>query len=54
MYSSKKKTGVSLFIAKIPNSIWLVISLVAAILLWVVISQTEKGGVVFATPPGGI
>lgn len=50
MYSSKKKTGFSKFIASIPNWVWLLISLATAILLWIVISSTEKGGVVFATP----
>lgn len=51
MFSSKKKTGFSKFVASIPNGVWIVISLAAALLLWVVISHTEKGGVVFATPP---
>ena len=50
MYSSKKKTGFSKFIASIPNWVWLIISLVAAALLWIVISHSTKGGVVFATP----
>ena len=49
MFSSKKKTGFSKFVASIPNGVWIVISLAAALLLWVVISHTEKGGVVFAT-----
>ena len=51
MFSSKKKTGFSKFVASIPNWAWLIISLVTALLLWVVISHTKKGGVVFATPP---
>ena len=51
MFSSKKKTGFSKFVASIPNGVWIIISLAAALLLWVVISHTEKGGVVFATPP---
>ena len=51
MFSSKKKPGFSKFVASIPNGVWIVISLAAALLLWVVISHTEKGGVVFATPP---
>ena len=50
MYSSKKKNGFSKFIASIPNSVWLIISLVAAALLWIAISHSQRGGVVFATP----
>lgn len=34
----------------IPHGIWLIISFSAAILLWIVISISEKGGVVFAPP----
>ena len=44
MFSSKKKTGFSKFVASIPNGVWIIISLAAALLLWVVISHTEKGG----------
>ena len=50
MFSSKKKTGFSKFVASIPNWVWIIISLVTALLLWVIISHTEKGSIVFATP----
>ena len=32
MFSSKKKTGFSKFVASIPNWVWLIISLVTALL----------------------
>lgn len=50
MYSSKKKTGFSKFIASIPQWVWLIISLLTAVLLWILISSSEKGGMVFANP----
>lgn len=39
----------SLF-SRIPGRAWMVISVVAAFLLWIVIASTEAGGVVFAEP----
>ena len=50
MFSSIKKTGVSKFIASIPNGVWIIISLTTALLLWIIISHTESGSLVFATP----
>lgn len=47
METAKNKTT---FWAKIPNTAWMLLSLVAACLLWVFIASTEAGGVVFAEP----
>ncbi len=38
------------FWAQIPDSAWIVLSLAAAFLVWVLIASTEAGGVVFAEP----
>ncbi|MEG2350406.1 MAG: ABC transporter permease, partial [Hungatella sp.] len=37
-------------VAKIPNQVWMLISVIAAFVLWIVIASTEAGGVVFAEP----
>ena len=38
------------FWMQIPDSAWMLLSLAAAILLWIFIASTEAGGVVFAEP----
>ena len=38
------------WIFRIPHGVWLAISLISAIVLWVVISTSEMGGLVFAAP----
>ncbi|MCI9162450.1 MAG: ABC transporter permease [Lachnospiraceae bacterium] len=38
------------FWTQIPDSAWMLLSLAAAILLWIFIASTEAGGVVFAEP----
>jgi len=38
------------FFSKIPNAVWMVISVVTAFVLWTVIASAEAGGVVFAEP----
>ena len=38
------------FWTRIPNSAWMALSLLLAILLWILIASTESGGVVFAEP----
>lgn len=50
MSSKKKKSGVSAFFSAIPKRVWLLISFLAAIALWIVISMTESGRVVFSPP----
>lgn len=50
MKSIKKKTGFSKFIASIPGWVWLLISILAALLLWVAVASTSAGSVVFAKP----
>lgn len=47
METVKKKKS---FWAQIPNSAWLLLSLVSAFVLWIVIASTESGGVVFTEP----
>ena len=45
--SGKKKTSL---LAQIPNRVWMVLSVIAAFLLWILIASTEAGGVIFAEP----
>lgn len=46
-----KSTGkLAVFFASIPKAVWLLISFVTAVLLWIAIASTESGGVVFAQP----
>ena len=45
--SGKKKTSLH---AQIPNRAWMVLSVIAAFLLWILIASTEAGGVIFAEP----
>lgn len=35
---------------RIPNSVWMLLSILAAFILWMVVASTEAGGVVFAEP----
>ena len=44
-----KKKGKS-FWNQIPDSAWIGLSLILAVLLWIFIASTEAGGVVFAEP----
>lgn len=46
METSKKKSVIS----RIPNGAWMILSIAAAFLLWIVVASTEAGGVVFAKP----
>lgn len=48
--STKKKEKFSLFISNIPHGIWVLLSAFLFILVWKLISMTESGGVVFASP----
>lgn len=48
--SVKKARNKPNFFDSIPNPVWMVISLTTALLLWILISVSERGGVVFATP----
>jgi NitT/TauT family transport system permease protein len=50
MNAKKKKSALSDFFASIPNSVWLLISLTVAVLVWIAVSTSEKGSVVFASP----
>lgn len=43
----KKKKGL---LSKIPNTVWMLISIIAAFILWTIIASTEAGSVVFAPP----
>lgn len=45
--SGKKKTSL---LAQIPNRAWMILSVIAAFLLWILIASTEAGGVIFAEP----
>lgn len=48
--SKKEKSKLSSFLASVPDSGWLLISLVMAGLLWLIISMSDAGSVVFAPP----
>lgn len=45
--TNKKKSSV---MSKIPDRAWMLLSVVAAFLLWILIASTEAGGVIFAAP----
>lgn len=45
--SNKKKT---LIFDRIPNRSWMMISVIAAFLLWILAASTQAGGVIFAEP----
>lgn len=46
----KSERKFSTFINKIDNKVWVLISVLLAILVWQIISMSEAGGVIFASP----
>ncbi len=48
--SKKEKSKLSVMLASVPDSGWLLISLIMAGTLWLVISMSDAGSVVFAPP----